>query len=106
MTDLVKRLRNCVKQRYDIADDLVLEAADEIERLEERVAELQTQCGYTESINTLEIERLTAALRDLIDRWSTERGYDGAIQRARALLLEHDLRSPATEAVRNALEKP
>ena len=36
------------------------EAADEIERLKARVAELQAQCGYTESINMLEIVRLKA----------------------------------------------
>jgi hypothetical protein len=52
-----------------------------------------------------EIERLRAALRDLVDRWATERGYDGAIQRARALLLEGDLRSPKSEDVRRALNE-
>ena len=44
--------------------EFLREAADEIERLEERVAELQAQWGYTESIQTVEIERLRAALDD------------------------------------------
>jgi hypothetical protein len=62
-TDLVQRLR----AREGGGDDeevLMREAADEIELLRERVAELQAQCGYTESIQTVEIERLRALLRD------------------------------------------
>jgi hypothetical protein len=43
------------------------------------------------------------ALADLVDRWSTERGYDGAIQRARKLLLDHALRCADAEAVTAAL---
>ena len=61
MTDLVERLRG-KPAPGDHCSKLIAEAADEIERLEERVAKLQAQCGYTESINMLEIERLTAAL--------------------------------------------
>lgn len=39
-------------------------------------------------------EKLRAALWDLINRWSTEEGYDGAIQRARAILIDMELRHP------------
>lgn len=42
-------------------------AADEIARLRERVAELQAQCGYTESIKDVEIERLRAGIQNYLD---------------------------------------
>jgi len=65
MTDIVARLReradNCDPDWRPADHRLWDEAADEIERLEERVADLQAQCGYTESIKALEIERLNAA---------------------------------------------
>lgn len=38
----------------------------ENERLQERVADLQAQWGYSECIQTLKIERLTAALESMI----------------------------------------
>jgi hypothetical protein len=41
MTDLVERLRNCVAQDYDVSDDLVLDAAAEIERLTAEIARLE-----------------------------------------------------------------
>lgn len=53
-----------------------------------------------------EIERLRAALLDLIERWPTEQGYDGAIQRARQLLIDSSLRSPTKESLRRALKLP
>ena len=40
------------------------------------------------------LRRLEDALQDLIRRWPDERGYDTAIGRARALLLEGALRFP------------
>lgn len=40
--------------------------------------------GLTEAAD--EIERLRAALRDIIERWPTEEGMDGAIRRARTAL--------------------
>ena len=66
MTDLIiERLRASIRDLASGAWDspegrLIAEAADEIERLLEREAELQAQCGYTESIKTVEIERLRA----------------------------------------------
>jgi hypothetical protein len=56
--DLVDRLREAMSPLAD-------EAADEIELLRERVADLQANCGYLESIQTLKIERLTAALKEI-----------------------------------------
>jgi len=48
-------------------------------------------------------EQFRVALQDLVDRWSTERGYDGAIQRARKLLMDHALRCARVEAVTAAM---
>ena len=84
-------------------------AADQIERLRATVvaADREIKASHADADRyRAEIVRLVTALRDLVERWATERGYDGAIQRARALLLEHDLRSPTTEAIRSALEEP
>lgn len=67
MIDIITQLRS-----YQMASNIRGEtrtmcgrAANEIERLRERVAELQAQWGYTESIQTLEIERLRAVLESL-----------------------------------------
>ena len=85
----------------------------EIERLRAEIERLRAlaegECRRAEDAHgmtmrqTLEIERLRAALKDLIDRWSDERGYDGAIRRARALLLDHAIKDPKAEDVRSAL---
>jgi hypothetical protein len=65
MTDIAERLREQAWQRsgapkMDAGHTKMLEweAADEIERLNQCVAELQAYFGYTESIQTLEVERL------------------------------------------------
>jgi len=61
MTDIVERLRDWNYQEVDDAPRAVMcEAADEIERLRERVAELQATSGYEDSIARVEIERLRA----------------------------------------------
>ena len=44
-------------------------------------------------------EQAIALLADLVDRWSDERGYDGAIQRARAFVREYHLRWPTRECL-------
>ena len=36
---------------------------------------------------------LIAVCREFIDRWPTEQGIDNTIQRARAILLDHDRRA-------------
>jgi hypothetical protein len=41
-----------------------------------------------EAAKDAEIEQLRAALRDLVNRWSTKRGLDSAMQRARHILGE------------------
>ena len=51
-----------------------------------------------------EIVQLRLVLQDLVDRWADERGMDQEIERARALLIENALRSPADGDVRHALE--
>jgi hypothetical protein len=53
-----------------------------------------------------ELEQAIALLCDLVDRWPDERGYDGAIQRARLFVLEHRLRWPTREQVRAGLDRP
>jgi hypothetical protein len=45
------------------------DAAAEIRRLREREAELQAQCGYTESILTLQIERMRAERDEWQQKW-------------------------------------
>lgn len=66
MSDLPKDLREMadhlwdVEHRINVDDDAktLVTAADEIDRLRDRVAELQAERGYTESIQSVEIERL------------------------------------------------
>jgi hypothetical protein len=60
--DEIERLRSSAG--YNLLADTLVKRDAEIERLLERVAELQAECGYTESIKTVEIERLRAALED------------------------------------------
>jgi chromosome segregation ATPase len=43
---------------------------------------------YDRDEKETEIEQLRIALRDLVNRWSTKRGFDSAIQRARHILGE------------------
>jgi hypothetical protein len=64
MTDLVERLRYAAEVWEN--NVLVTQAADEIERLRERVAALQASSGYEASIAQVEIERLRALLQELI----------------------------------------
>jgi len=61
MTDIVERLR-----REGVEFHEQLEAADEIRRLRERVASLQATSGYEASIAQVEIEKLRAALTDML----------------------------------------
>lgn len=66
MTDIVKRLRQrTIMWNMSLAGTLVYtgedarldqEAEREIERPRERVAELQAECGYMESIKTVAME--------------------------------------------------
>lgn len=46
---------------------------------------------------------LIAVCREFIERWPTERGIDDTIQRARAILLDHDLRNPEQQSVNRAV---
>jgi hypothetical protein len=103
--NLVERARALEKLGYPPLA-ILGELADEIERLrrelnEERAILCTTMVENLKADN----ERLRALLSDLVERWSTERGY-GAIQRARQFLLDSALRSPQAKDVRAALETP
>ena len=51
--------------------DKLKDAYAQTERLRERVAELQAECGYKDSIHALEVERLRAALEQAVDDQKT-----------------------------------
>jgi len=68
----IERLQAALDACADYGDKQVAE----IEMLRERVAELQAQSGYMESIQTLEIERLRAALKEIADSGDFSSGSD------------------------------
>lgn len=114
MADLIEHLRRQASQQDMLTCEDMLQAADEIERLRHIVDVTTAQKTFVE-LKSLRAENerlraamerivaLEAALQDLVDRWSTERGFDGAIQRARALLMEAALRYPKEADVRTAV---
>ena len=69
MTDIVERLHELAGDLAPGVDQVPIDAADEIERLRERVAALQAELGYTESIKALMTENdlyyLQSILRQL-----------------------------------------
>jgi hypothetical protein len=88
MIDIVERLRGWV-DRFELTTPLhkamLLEAADEIERLREQVATLQATSGYETAIAQVQIERLREALakrqgpegerEEMVAEWLRGRGY-------------------------------
>jgi dynactin complex subunit len=67
------------------------ECLDEIGTLEREIERLQAALSNCRKLHKVEVDEkdvLRAALRDLVNRWSTRRGLDSAIQRARHILGE------------------
>jgi len=84
--DIVKRLRDYSHDcDYDHTQTPYWEAADEIERLRERLAKMRE--AFTVS-STDEERRLRAALRTVVNHWrefGPERGFDEQIERVAAI---------------------
>jgi chromosome segregation ATPase len=86
----IERLRALIRP-FEHAMEKVEEQGKEIEHLRTRYdfqvdanRSLVEATGKAMDMN----ERLRAALRDLVNRWSTKRGFDSAIQRAQHILEE------------------
>jgi hypothetical protein len=79
----IERLRALIRP-FEHAMEKVEEQGTEIERLRAERDEAHREIAKL----MVALERLRAALRDLVNRWSTERGFDSAILRARHALEE------------------
>ena len=92
----------CYRTEYPYCDaDLDMHAEAMVAAERERCARLELKIRRLLDENG----PLIAVCREFIERWPTEEGIDNTIQRARAILLDHDLRSPPAEKVAAAIRK-
>lgn len=64
MADILDELRHFAKGGAGDVSATCSDAADEIDRLRERVAELQAQCGYMESIEAVRLAKSETPLTE------------------------------------------
>jgi septal ring factor EnvC (AmiA/AmiB activator) len=81
ISELEREIERQEKQLYRLGEELAKEKL-EIERL--RAERDEAHCEIAKLMVAL--ERRRTALRDLVNRWSTKRGFDSAIQRAHRAL--------------------